>query len=576
MASINVTVSPSYVSSQGDSWQSYDSGWIGNNWSTMEITSATYNTDTSVLTLNYALKINRSSYGSSCPGWNVAAIAGWINGTQVKFLHNSSGFIDSSWYDQDGGTRLTQTLGTGTYTIENWTPGTSITMRVRSLQDWGYTSARWDNNNYTSDSGSDPVTPTPDIYAPTLSAVTISNITRTSAQASFTITDNGGASIVDNTRKIKLSTSNSDFSNPIATISGLSGTFSGLSNYTTYYARAEASNGTATGYSAVQSFTTLGRAPTITNVTATPALNSCSIAVTATYYDSASFASMEISYGKSTSYSSTISENTTTYSLSPLDSKTTYYYKIVIVDNYGKRSSPYTGSFTTTSTAPTNVSMVATNIGSSSADVFFNFSIGIPDYPTSGTITVTGTGYSQTKNLTWTLPGDGTPPAYQPATFTGLSPDTTYTMSGSLTNSTGTGNATSSTFTTAAANPPSISAVSITSSGTTGISVSITASSGAGNTLQYRFSKDGGTNWSNYQNGSTYSYTGLTAGSTYNVCFEIRDGNRFTYEYYTITLPTSSGTTTKGNIQYRQDGWWGNTKKIYIAKYSKWLTNPSF
>ena len=105
--------------------------------------------------------------------------------------------------------------------------------------------------------------------APTLSDVTVSNITATSASGSVTITSNGGAAIVDT--YIDCSTSNTFPAGSVKTITGSSGTWTGLTNNTTYYVRANASNGIYRGYSATTSFTT-GSAvttPTLSNVTIT-------------------------------------------------------------------------------------------------------------------------------------------------------------------------------------------------------------------------------------------------------------------------------------------------------------------
>lgn len=71
--------------------------------------------------------------------------------------------------------------------------------------------------------------------------------------ASMSVTNNGGASIVD--KYIDLFT-NSACTNKVGTINGASGTFTGLTPNTTYYARANASNGTYRGYSSVKSVTT--------------------------------------------------------------------------------------------------------------------------------------------------------------------------------------------------------------------------------------------------------------------------------------------------------------------------------
>ena len=98
------------------------------------------------------------------------------------------------------------------------------------------------------------------IKTPTVTC-TIGTRDLTSIGASMSVTDNGGASIVD--RYIDLFT-DSACTNKVGTIVGSSGTFTGLTQNTTYYVRANASNGTYRGYSSVVTTSTQSKA-TITN-----------------------------------------------------------------------------------------------------------------------------------------------------------------------------------------------------------------------------------------------------------------------------------------------------------------------
>lgn len=90
------------------------------------------------------------------------------------------------------------------------------------------------------------------VVTPTVT-VSIGARTETTIAASMSVTNNGNASIVD--RYIDLFT-DSGCTNKVGTISGTSGTFTGLTANKTYYARANASNGTYRGYSAVPSTST--------------------------------------------------------------------------------------------------------------------------------------------------------------------------------------------------------------------------------------------------------------------------------------------------------------------------------
>ena len=90
------------------------------------------------------------------------------------------------------------------------------------------------------------------VVTPTVT-VSISSRTETTITASMSVTNNGNAEIVD--KYIDLFT-DSSCTNNVGYISGASGTFTGLTANTTYYARATANNGTYRGYSSVSSTST--------------------------------------------------------------------------------------------------------------------------------------------------------------------------------------------------------------------------------------------------------------------------------------------------------------------------------
>lgn len=90
------------------------------------------------------------------------------------------------------------------------------------------------------------------VVTPTVT-VSIGSRTETSIAASMSVTNNGNASIVD--KYIDLFT-DSSCTNKVGSISGTSGTFTGLTANKTYYVRANASNGTYRGYSSVSSTST--------------------------------------------------------------------------------------------------------------------------------------------------------------------------------------------------------------------------------------------------------------------------------------------------------------------------------
>lgn len=375
MASVRVNVNPSYVSSYGDSWQGAG-GWVSNNWSTMNITSAFYDTDAHTLTLNYDLRINRDGYGSGHDGYNVAAICGWVNGTVAKFYHgNDYTFINTDWYDQDSGHRTVQTLWSGTYVINNWTPGTNITLRVASLQDWGYTGARWDNNNYRSDSGDDPVTPTPEM---------ICDGTVTNGTALGSVKYSATASMEGQTISSYAWTIDGQ------TITQADGQERTMTNITqnsniTWSVTATSSGGVTASDSGT--LATKHQAPTLSFNTWTDGVRSgdtCAgtLSFNRTFYSGASFGSHSLVYGQTTSYGTSATDpgSGTTWSLSGLDANTKYYYKLVETDDglvpatttLNKNGQGEWLYFTTQGNNPsvTNVAVVPTSDGEG-ADISF-------------------------------------------------------------------------------------------------------------------------------------------------------------------------------------------------------------
>lgn len=91
------------------------------------------------------------------------------------------------------------------------------------------------------------------IHKPSLSALTISNISDKSAAISFTVTNNNGQAPTDSYIDIF---SDSDLKNKVKTISSKSGTFTGLDPNRTYWARGNAANSAGRTYTATKSFTT--------------------------------------------------------------------------------------------------------------------------------------------------------------------------------------------------------------------------------------------------------------------------------------------------------------------------------
>lgn len=226
------------------------------------------------------------------------------------------------------------------------------------------------------------ITGIPQPYTPVISAVTTSNITRTSVNYSWSITDLANGYAAD--KYIDLfNNSNCADSAKLNTGYDYTGSFSGLSANTTYYLRANASNGTYRGYSAVKSFTTTGNAPTITERDSTIGRKYARLGWNISYDTNASWGDVVSNvYGTSTSYGSNASTDSynnrfyggTSEETGVLQPNTTYYYSFQQKDNWGRVSNTLTGSFTTLGNAPTVV-FKEVRAGTTEATVDFSYTM---------------------------------------------------------------------------------------------------------------------------------------------------------------------------------------------------------
>lgn len=277
----------------------------------------------------------------SAPTYNSVSASN-ITSTSVRLTAsinlNGGSLIEEGWdLSSDGGATWTYYSGGGTdKTITGLTRNKTYHYRGWAKNAGGGTNSAW--NSFTTLA-----------ETPTISAVSISNITSSSANASFSVTDNGGKSITDN--YIDCFT-DSGCTNKKATITGTSGTFSGLSRYTTYYARANASNGSYRGYSAVKSFTTNPANPTVSAITVgtlTPTTAPLSFSVTDNGGKAITSSKIEVSESNFGTVIKTITSTSGT--VSDLTPHKTYYARGYTTNGI---TSKYTAvkSFTTTFTNP--------------------------------------------------------------------------------------------------------------------------------------------------------------------------------------------------------------------------------
>ena len=93
----------------------------------------------------------------------------------------------------------------------------------------------------------------PTCSAPSLSGLTISNVSDTSAKISFSVTNSNNGSVTDSYIDIFR---DSGLTDKAATIGAASGTFTGLDPNRTYWARGNAANAAGRSYTGTKSFTT--------------------------------------------------------------------------------------------------------------------------------------------------------------------------------------------------------------------------------------------------------------------------------------------------------------------------------
>lgn len=321
-------------------------------------------------------------------------------------------------------------------------------------------------------------------------------------------------------------------------------TQTGLAHNTTYnfyHQYTNQSDGEGSGLIA-HSFTTSGNAPTITSVVPSAARTTCSLANNAITYDTnASFSSVSVRYGTSTSYGSTAS----TTNLTGLTPNTTYYYSMTVTDNWGRTSGAYTGNFTTTGNAPTashNASGDA--IGRKYAQIGFAYTCDTNASWGAGTISYgTTTSYGST----------GTADAYNHFFIGGTSesegtliPNTTYYYRFSVMDNWGRiSNQVTGSLTTSG-NPPAISNVSGTVTETT-YSFTYTATYDT-NASYSSIAVQWGTTTSYGSSGTSTNITSLTPDTHYYYRFRVTDTKGHTSDWYTGEFTTLTAATLKLNV----------------------------
>lgn len=367
------------------------------------------------------------------------------------------------------------------------------------------------------------------VFTPTINTPSVSP-SRTTATASFSVANNGGQSITDN--YIRCSATN--FGTVISTITGTSGTFSGLTPNTTYYARADASNGKYRGYSSVKSFTTTGNAPTATSLSVSNvSRTSASISINGTYDTNASWGGWEWKYGLSTSSYGSV--NTGTGSLTGLSPNTTYYVTARFKDNWGRWSGWVSNNFKTTGNNPSITSHGVQTYGQTTMTMKYSASYDTNDSLSSYKWDVgTSTSYGKTFNNTNSL--------------TGLTANTTYYYKLTVTSSQGRSSTATGSFKTdyTTQQVTSITAEDITETSVSGIVnvpnptwlTNLTIWIYSGDTLINTITKTSGISASN-----SFLFEDLSPGTNYEVRARITTRTQNSSGAYNSNIKTLAVTT---------------------------------
>jgi|MDSY01.1.fsa_nt_gb hypothetical protein len=295
---------------------------------------------------------------------------------------------------------------------------------------------------------------------PSITTVSISNLTSSSIDVVANITENGGTQIIQ--RGICFDTvSNPDLINsPYTNDGNSSGQFtsniSNLSSNTTYFVRAYALNYADTGYGNEMTFTTLTESVPIltTNIISNITDNSAQSGGDITSNGNSNITSRGVCW--STSSSPTISNNITNdgngtgnflSNMNNLNSNTTYYVRAYATNSIGTAYGNELSFTTTTLSVPSLTTSSISNITANSAQ-------------SGGNVTSDGNSTVNSKGICWsTSPNptngnvnfmtiDGTGTGSFSSNLTNLSSNTTYYVRAYASNSVGTAYGNELTFTT--------------------------------------------------------------------------------------------------------------------------------
>ena len=232
-----------------------------------------------------------------------------------------------------------------------------------------------------------------------------------------------------------------------------------------------------------------------------------------------------------------------TYVFDNLLDTTTYNIKVKVSDTENKYSTEYYEAIATSTYINPSITTV-TNTKN------YN-SITLTATASKGTNNISKYYFSKDNGSTWS---EGqTSNEY---TFTGLNENTEYNIKVKVEDTNGRmSNPYSLDVTTNTYRVPSVSATT-TKTGSS-ITISSTGTAGDGNIAKYMYSKDGGSNWvtnSSAEMSNSYTFSGLTSGTSYNIKIKVVDSNNRESSVYSLSVTTNTTLVTKVKSLYTSQG----------------------
>jgi uncharacterized protein (TIGR02145 family) len=401
--------------------------------------------------------------------------------------------------------------------------------------------------------------------APTVDTQSASSISATAATLSATFTD-GGSAVTATGFKYATNAALTGATSVAGsgTTSPFTGSLTGLTHATQYWAVGYATNAVGTSYGDTITFTTLAIAPTVgTDAASSVTSSAATLNATITATGGAAVSATGFKYAtnalltSSTDVAGSGTSSPFTGSLTSL-SPGTQYWAVGYATNSVGTSYGDTITFTTNAVAPTVDTDAATSVTSSAATL--NATI-----TATGGAAVSATGFKYATNSALTTPSDaagsGTSSPFT-GSLTSLTPGTQYWAVGYATNSVGTSYGDTITFTTNAVAPTvdTDAASSVTSTAAT-LNATITATGGAAVTATgFKYATNALLTSPTDVAGSgtsspfTGSLTGLTASTQYWAVGYATNAVGTSYGD-TITFTTSAPPFTCGTSTVTYDGY---------------------